>query len=186
MAATKASKELIWLNNFLEELGKKQPDSPLYCDNQSAIHLGKNPVLHGKTKHIQLRYHFIRGLISDGTLMLEKIRGTENPADMLTKVVTLDKLKLCVASTGLQGETYRRPSAKKKEHSSKDKEEPPHRRGPHRDQRQQPEPPDADVLFTDARWKLVEEGGGRLQEAVEDWRVVDDYSRWRRVVMVGR
>ncbi|KAD4889451.1 hypothetical protein E3N88_21524 [Mikania micrantha] len=102
MAAVEASKELIWLKNFLEELGKKQPDSPLYCDNQSEIHLGKNPVFHGKTKHIQLRYHFIRGLISDGTLMLEKIRGSENPVDMLTKVVTLEKLKLCVASTGLQ------------------------------------------------------------------------------------
>ncbi|KAD5961972.1 hypothetical protein E3N88_13445 [Mikania micrantha] len=88
MAAAEASKELIWLKNFLEELGKKQPDSPLYCDNQSAIHLGKNPVFHGKTKHIQLRYHFIRGLISDGTLMLEKIRGTDNPADMLTKTKT--------------------------------------------------------------------------------------------------
>ncbi|KAD4180206.1 hypothetical protein E3N88_28797 [Mikania micrantha] len=86
MVAAKDSKEFIWLKNFLEELGKKQLDSPLYCDNQSAIHLRKNPVFHGKTKHMQLRYHFIRGLISDGTLMLEKIRGTENPADMLTKV----------------------------------------------------------------------------------------------------
>ncbi|KAD5508939.1 hypothetical protein E3N88_16642 [Mikania micrantha] len=60
---------------------ENMPDSPLYCDNQSAIHLGKNPVFHGKTKHIQQRYHFIRGLINDGTLMLEKIKGTKNPAD---------------------------------------------------------------------------------------------------------
>ncbi|KAD3066803.1 hypothetical protein E3N88_34683 [Mikania micrantha] len=60
MAAAEASKELIWLKNFLEELGKKQQDSHLYCDNQSTIHLGKNPVFHGKTKHIQLRYHLIR------------------------------------------------------------------------------------------------------------------------------
>ncbi|KAF5797362.1 putative RNA-directed DNA polymerase [Helianthus annuus] len=102
MAVAEASKELIWLKNFLNELGKEQDDCALFCDNQSAIHLAKNPVFHSKTKHIQLRYHFIRERINDGTLKLEKIKGTENPADMLTKVVTLEKLKLCIASTGLQ------------------------------------------------------------------------------------
>ncbi|KAD6119011.1 hypothetical protein E3N88_10282 [Mikania micrantha] len=51
-------------SSSIPEFGKKQPDSPLYCDNHSAIHLGKNPVFHRKTKHIQLRCHFIRGLIS--------------------------------------------------------------------------------------------------------------------------
>ena len=102
MAVAEASKELIWLKNFLIELGKEQDDCVLFCDNQSAIHLAKNPVFHSKTKHIQLRYHFIRERINDGTLKLNKIKGTENPADMLTKVVTLEKLKLCIASTGLQ------------------------------------------------------------------------------------
>lgn len=43
----------------------------------------------------------VRGLISDGTLFLKKIPGSVNPADMLTKVVTTEKLKLCKASTGL-------------------------------------------------------------------------------------
>ncbi|KAD4585179.1 hypothetical protein E3N88_22780 [Mikania micrantha] len=61
MAAAEASKELIWLKSFLEKLEKKQLDSPLYFDNKSAIHLGKNPVFHGNMEHIQLRYHFIRG-----------------------------------------------------------------------------------------------------------------------------
>ncbi|KAJ0494593.1 putative RNA-directed DNA polymerase [Helianthus annuus] len=94
MAIAEASKELIWLKNFLEELGKKQLNCYLFCDSQSAIHLAKNPVFHGRTKHIQLRYHFIRGLIRDGTLQLVKIDGKINPADMYTKVVPLDKLKL--------------------------------------------------------------------------------------------
>ena len=102
MAAAKVGKELIWLKNFMAELDKKQKDWPLYCDNQSAIYLAKNPVLHGRTKHIKLRYHFIRELISDGYMQFEKIHGSKNPADMLTKVVTLEKLKLCIASTGLQ------------------------------------------------------------------------------------
>ena len=56
---TEASKEMVWLQSFLEELGKKQEDNVLYCDIQSVIHLAKNPSFHSRTKHIQLRYHFI-------------------------------------------------------------------------------------------------------------------------------
>ncbi|KAL5751637.1 hypothetical protein ACOSQ2_022144 [Xanthoceras sorbifolium] len=102
VAVTEASKEMVWLQSFLGELGKKQEDNVLYCDSQSAIHLAKNPSFHSRTKHIQLRYHFIRSLLEDGILKLEKISGAQNPADMLTKTVTTDKLKLCSASVGLQ------------------------------------------------------------------------------------
>ncbi|GJR87474.1 retrovirus-related pol polyprotein from transposon TNT 1-94 [Tanacetum coccineum] len=63
---------------------------------------GKNLVFHGRTKHIKIRYHYIRELVSEGTLSLKKILGAKNPADMLTKVVTTKKLKLCAASTGLR------------------------------------------------------------------------------------
>ena len=70
---TEASKEMIWLHRFMEELGKKQESSRLYCDSQSAIHLAKNSAFHSKTKHIQLRYHFIRSILEDGQLKLEKI-----------------------------------------------------------------------------------------------------------------
>ncbi|XP_076930795.1 uncharacterized protein LOC143595730 [Bidens hawaiensis] len=66
MAAAEASKELVWLRTFLEELGKKQAEFFLYCDNESAVKLAKNPVYHSKTKHIGRRYHFVRDLISDG------------------------------------------------------------------------------------------------------------------------
>nr|GEY85767.1 putative retrovirus-related Pol polyprotein from transposon TNT 1-94 [Tanacetum cinerariifolium] len=68
---------------------------------KSAIYLAKNPVYHGRTKHIKIRYHYIRELVSEGTLSLKKILGAKNPTDMLTNVVTIEKLKLCAASTGL-------------------------------------------------------------------------------------
>ena len=102
IVVTEASKEMVWLQSFLEELGKKQEDNVLYCDSQSAIHLAKNPSFHSRTKHIQLRYHFIRSLLEDGILKLEKINGAQNSTDMLTKTVTIDKLKLCSASVGLK------------------------------------------------------------------------------------
>jgi hypothetical protein len=76
----------------MEELGKKQENSRLYCDNESAIHLANNSAFHSKTKHIQLRYHFIRSVLEDGHLKLEKIHTSQNPADMLTKGVTREKL----------------------------------------------------------------------------------------------
>ncbi|KAK3039796.1 hypothetical protein RJ639_027109 [Escallonia herrerae] len=62
---------------------------------KSAIHLAKNSTFHSRTKHIQLRYHFIRSLLEDGQLNLEKIEGNKNPADMLMKVVDRKKLSLC-------------------------------------------------------------------------------------------
>ena len=73
VAATEASKEMIWLQTFLDELGKKQELGRLYSDNQSAIHLAKNSSFHCKTKHIQLKYHFIQSALEDGQLKLEKI-----------------------------------------------------------------------------------------------------------------
>nr|GFB87547.1 retrovirus-related Pol polyprotein from transposon TNT 1-94 [Tanacetum cinerariifolium] len=97
-----AGKELVWLKNFLEELDRAQTKCVLFCDYQSAIHLVKNPVFHGRTKHIKIRYHYIQKLVSEGTLSLKKILKAKNPAYMLTKEVTTKKLKLCATSTGLQ------------------------------------------------------------------------------------
>ena len=73
----------------------------MFIDSQSAIHLAKNSALHSKTKHIQLRYHFIQSILEDGQLKLEKIHTNENPTDMLTKVVTREKLNSYSALVGL-------------------------------------------------------------------------------------
>ena len=59
MAAVEAGKELIWMRDFLSELGMKQGTFLLHCDNQSAIHLAKNVAYHSRTKHIQRRYHWL-------------------------------------------------------------------------------------------------------------------------------
>nr|GEV57288.1 retrovirus-related Pol polyprotein from transposon TNT 1-94 [Tanacetum cinerariifolium] len=95
MAIAEAGKELVWLKTFLEELDRAQTECRLFCDNQSTIHLAKNLVFHSRTKHIKIRYHYILELVSEGTLSLKKILGAKNPADMLTKGVTTEKLKLC-------------------------------------------------------------------------------------------
>ena len=56
---------------------------------------------HSKSKHIQMRYLFIRYLVEYKLLILEKICGSKNPIDMLTKSVTIEKLKLCTTLVDL-------------------------------------------------------------------------------------
>ena len=94
---------MIWLHGFLDELGKKREIGILHSDSQSAIFLAKNSNFHSKLKHIQTKYHFICYLVEDKLVILEKICGSKNLTDMLTKGVTIKKLKLklCVASVGL-------------------------------------------------------------------------------------
>ena len=66
----------------MEELGKKQENSRLYSDNHSSINIAKKSAFHSKTKHIQLKYHFIRFVLDGELLKLEKIHTSQNPADM--------------------------------------------------------------------------------------------------------
>ena len=96
MAVTEAAKEAIWLQGLLEDLGVVQKQVNVFCDSQSAIHLAKNQVFHVRTKHIDVRYHFVREIIEDEKILLQKIGTAENPADMMTKVVTSTKFKHCL------------------------------------------------------------------------------------------
>ena len=73
----------------------------LHSDSQSANFLNKNLAFHSKSKHIQTKYHFIYYLVEDNLVILEKICESKNLADMLTKSVTIEKLKLCTTSVGL-------------------------------------------------------------------------------------
>ena len=101
VAATEVGKEMIWLPGFLDELDKKREMDILHSDSQSAIFLAKNSAFHSKSKHIQTKYHFICYLVENKLVILKKICESKNPADMLTKGVTIEKLKLCAASVGL-------------------------------------------------------------------------------------
>ncbi|OAY26992.2 hypothetical protein MANES_16G063350v8, partial [Manihot esculenta] len=101
VAIAKTGKEMIWLTNYLEELGKKQLDKVLFSDSQSVMQLVKNPMYYFRTKHIRRRYHFTRNLVEEGEICLKKIEGTKNPTDMLTKGVDVGKLGLCKVSVGL-------------------------------------------------------------------------------------
>ena len=102
MAATQACKEAIWLKRLLAELNVEQDEFVIHCDSQSALHLAKNPAFHSRTKHIDVQYHFIRDVIEDGVVRLQKIHTDVNPADILTKPVTREKFNTSKTSLGLE------------------------------------------------------------------------------------
>jgi transposase InsO family protein len=82
-------KELLWLKQFLAELGIPI-DGPIVVgiDNQAAIALAQNPVSHQRTKHIDIRYFFLREHIEAGTIKLQYVNTKDNVADLLTKNVS--------------------------------------------------------------------------------------------------
>ncbi|KAH9682249.1 hypothetical protein KPL71_027276 [Citrus sinensis] len=101
MAVTQACKEAIWIQRLLEELGHKQQKIPVYCDSQSALHIARNPAFHSRTKHLGVQYHFVREVMEDGSVDLQKIHTKENLADVLTKPINADKFIWSRSSCGL-------------------------------------------------------------------------------------
>ena len=101
MAATEAVKEAIWLKGLVAELSSAQLKSILKCDSQSAIHLIKNQRFHERTKHIDVRFHFIQDVVEKGAIKVEKVITDDNAADMLTKIVPLAKFAHCKDLAGI-------------------------------------------------------------------------------------
>lgn len=86
MAAGTAGQEVLWARALLTELGFPQERATtILSDNQAAIAIGSDDVHHARTKHIDIRYHWIRQHIREGALVLEWISGAEQEADILTK-----------------------------------------------------------------------------------------------------
>jgi hypothetical protein len=102
MVASHACKEAIWLQGLLGEFGRMKDKVKVFCDSQSAIHLSINSAYHSKTKHISVKYHFVRQVVDEGGVALEKVHTKVNSTDMFTKPVLLEKLQWCLVSLVLQ------------------------------------------------------------------------------------
>ena len=63
----------------------------IYCDNQSCLKLSENPVFHDKSKHIEIKYFYIRDLVWDGAVKLQYVFINEQVADILTKPLSIVK-----------------------------------------------------------------------------------------------
>jgi hypothetical protein len=101
IAITEAAKELLWMKKFLQELGLQQESYLLYCDSQSAIYLSKNSTFHSRSKHIDVRYHWIRDVLDEKLLQIEKIYTDDNGSDMMTKTLPVQNLEIYRRKAGL-------------------------------------------------------------------------------------
>lgn len=94
MAATAATCQAIWLRNLLATLtGEEVGPVVLHIDNRSAIDLAKNPVFHGRSKHIDIRYHFIRECVKRKEIIIKHVSTDMQRADILTKRMTTAKFE---------------------------------------------------------------------------------------------
>lgn len=88
VAAAVAACQGVWLSRLISEmLGRPQAKFKLFVDNQAAIALSKNPVHHDRSKHIDIKYHYIRDCVEKGQVEVDHIRTREQIADALTKAL---------------------------------------------------------------------------------------------------
>ena len=93
ISLSEASREAIWLKGICEDLGFEQEAAEIQCDSQSAIYLSKNNMFHERTKHMKVKYNFIREVVADGQVRFLKVHTSKNAADVLTKALPGDKFR---------------------------------------------------------------------------------------------
>jgi hypothetical protein len=89
IAAGHCCAQLLWMRQTLRDYGYKLSKGPLLCDNESAIHMADNSVEHSRTKHIDIRYHFLRDHQQKGDIEIAYVNTHNQLADIFSK--TLDK-----------------------------------------------------------------------------------------------
>lgn len=101
VAAASCCAQILWLQNQLLDYGYNFMNTIIYIDNSSTICIIKNPVQHTKTKHIEIRHHFIRDCFEKKLINVVKIHTDENYADLLTKGLDVGRFQYLVTCIGM-------------------------------------------------------------------------------------
>ncbi|XP_047166641.1 secreted RxLR effector protein 161-like [Vigna umbellata] len=91
IAAGNCCAQILWMKQQLEDFDIFLDKIPLKCDNTSAINLTKNPIMHSRTKHIEIRHHFLRDHIQKGDCQIEYVNTLHQLADIFTKALPKDR-----------------------------------------------------------------------------------------------
>ena len=103
IALSTATQETVWLRQLLLDFGVQQDQATTIMeDNQGAIFIAKNPVTHARSKHIDVRYHYIREALRDGTIDLQYCPTQEMTADILTKPLHKGRFESLREKMGLE------------------------------------------------------------------------------------
>jgi hypothetical protein len=102
IAAVSAGQEIVWMRSFLSELGySMRGPSLLLVDNQSVIQVAKNPEHHGRMKHLDLRFFWLRDSVNSGIIAIRYVPTADQAADLLTKALARVKVAAAVPQLGL-------------------------------------------------------------------------------------
>ncbi|GJT99129.1 hypothetical protein Tco_1094647 [Tanacetum coccineum] len=102
IAASQCCGQVLWIQNQLLDYGYNFMKTKIHVDNESAICVIKNPISHSKTKHIEIRYHFIRDSYEKRLIEMVKIHTDNNVAELLTKAFDVSRFNFLVASIYLK------------------------------------------------------------------------------------
>ncbi|GJU85081.1 hypothetical protein Tco_1292627 [Tanacetum coccineum] len=101
VAASNCCGQVLWIQNQLLDYGYNFMNTKIFIDNESTICIVKNPVFHSKTKHIEIRHHFIRDSNKKKLIQMIKIHTYQNVADLLTKSFDIGRFQYLIASIGM-------------------------------------------------------------------------------------
>ncbi|GKD87842.1 hypothetical protein Tco_1358996, partial [Tanacetum coccineum] len=101
VAAASCCGQVLWLQNQLLDYGFNFMNTIIHIDNQSTICIIKNPVYHSKTKHIEIRHHFIRDCYEKKLIQVQKIHTDLNVADLLTKPFDGPRFNFLLVNIGM-------------------------------------------------------------------------------------
>ena len=104
IASAEAAKEAVWIRNFINDLripGIHVESIPLYIDCNSALRLTHNPEFHSKSKHIDVKHHFIREKVEEGVIVTKRVNTRDNLADILTKPLPRETHENLVTRLGM-------------------------------------------------------------------------------------
>ena len=101
IAAGSCCAQILWMKNQLMDYGLALTNIPILCDNTSAIAISGNPVQHSKTKHIDIRHHFIREHVERGTIKLHYVPTDKQLADIFTNPLDESTFNRLVSELGI-------------------------------------------------------------------------------------
>lgn len=105
IVCSSAVQEAVWLRRFFQHLGVVTETSDpvtVHCDSMAALAYSKDPKYHGKTKHIDIRYHYIREMVAQNEVVLKHVSTSHMIVDPLTKPIARDAFQAHVRSLGLR------------------------------------------------------------------------------------